>query len=110
MALEGALKLRETDGIHAEGFPFREYLHGYIQTLDRGTSVICVNGEPDDEIKKYTGNIIKIGDNELIGIKSISDILDPVLYVILLQLLSLYYAKLHKLDPDKPEKLHKVVK
>ncbi len=109
IALEGALKLRETDSLYAEGFPFREYLHGYIQTLDNETSVICINDEPPGEIKKYTGNIIKIR-NDVMNVKSVSGILDPVLHIVPLQLISLYYAGSHGLDPDKPEKLHKVVK
>ncbi len=107
IALEGALKLRETANINGEGFPFREYLHGYMETLNENTTVICIGEEPDKEIMEYTKNIILL-DNYMPS--DINPEFSPVLYTIILQLLALYSALNRKLDPDKPEKLHKVVK
>lgn len=107
IALEGALKLRETANINGEGFPFREYLHGYMETLNENTTVICIGKDPDKEIMEYTKNIILL-DNYMPS--DINPEFSPVLYTIILQLLALYSALNRKLDPDKPEKLHKVVK
>ena len=107
IALEGALKLRETANINGEGFPFREYLHGYMETLNENTTVICIGGSPDRQIIEYTKNIILL-DNYMPS--DINPELSPVLYTIILQLLAMYSALNRKLDPDKPAKLHKVVK
>lgn len=107
IALEGALKLRETANINGEGFPFREYLHGYMETLNKNTTVVCIGDEPDKEIIEYTENIILL-DNYMPS--DINPEFSPVLYTIILQLLAMYSALNRKLDPDKPEKLHKVVK
>ncbi|WMT52529.1 SIS domain-containing protein [Ferroplasma acidiphilum] len=107
IALEGALKLRETANIIGEGFPFREYLHGYIETLDKNTTVICIGNRPDKEISEYTDNIILLDDYIS---SSINSELFPIYYAIMLQLLAMHSALNRNLDPDRPEKLHKVVK
>ncbi len=107
IALERALKLRETANINGEGFPPGEYLYGYTETLNEGITVVCIGEEPDNEIMEYTKNIILL-DNYMSS--NIATELSPVLYTIILQLLALYSALNRKVEPDKPEKLHKVVK
>jgi glutamine---fructose-6-phosphate transaminase (isomerizing) len=42
VALEGALKLKETSYIHAEGYPAGELKHGPIALIEAGTMVVAV--------------------------------------------------------------------
>ena len=110
-AMEGALKLRETAGIDAEGFPFREYQHGYIETLDDQTLVVCISDVPSDKIRTYTSKFLLV---DTVGSDLISGLDDPLLRaiadIIPLQILALRSAIARNIDPDHPKKLTKVVK
>jgi glucosamine--fructose-6-phosphate aminotransferase (isomerizing) len=127
-ALEGALKLKEACNIFAEGFASREFLHGPIQLLNKKTPVLFMLSA--DEIDIFLGlmeTIRKFGA-PLISISEKSDrvekvsagfvripegfpkIFSPILYVVPLQLFAYYSSIARNLNPDKPEKLRKVVK
>jgi glucosamine--fructose-6-phosphate aminotransferase (isomerizing) len=127
-ALEGALKLKEACNIFAEGFASREFLHGPIQLVDEKTPLLII--VPADEIngslslieslRKFGAPVIAISDKEN-KLKKVSaevicvpegfpKVFSPILYVIPLQLFAYYSSVVRGLNPDKPEKLTKVVK
>ncbi len=112
-ALEAALKLRETSNLHYIGYAAREFLHGPIQLVSKGTPVIFLNWsdivEVVEKVKSFGGDIIKVGSGGDIPLPHTIYELSPLLMVIPMQLLSHKISLLRGLDPDKPEKLSKVV-
>jgi glucosamine--fructose-6-phosphate aminotransferase (isomerizing) len=127
-ALEGALKLKESCNIFAEGFATREFLHGPIQLLNKKTPVMFMLSEDEiDSFLELMKTIRKFGA-PLISISEKSDKVEevsgglayipegfpktfsPILYVLPLQLFAYYSSIARNLNPDKPEKLRKVVK
>jgi len=128
VALEGALKLKEISYIHAEGLPAAEMKHGPIALINdsmpavfiattgpqynkimgnisevkaRGGKIIAVATEGDENIKQYADHLITVPD--------VSELLQPMLTVIPLQLLAYHAAVLRGHDVDKPRNLAKSV-
>lgn len=128
VALEGALKLKEISYIHAEGLPAAEMKHGPIALISdgmpavfiatsgpqydkilgnisevkaRGGKIIVVCSEGDENIKQYA--------DHLITIPKASEILQPILTVLPLQMLAYHAAVLRGKDVDKPRNLAKSV-
>jgi len=128
VALEGALKLKEISYIHAEGLPAAEMKHGPIALITekmpavfiatkssqyekiignieevraRGGKTIIVATEGDDHITQYADHLITIPD--------VTELLQPMLTVIPLQLLAYHAAVLRGHDVDKPRNLAKSV-
>ncbi len=113
-ALEAALKLRETCNLHYVGYAAREFLHGPIQLVDRGTPVIFLNWKEVKEVvqkvSSFGGEPLLVGEDGDFPLPSTEYEFSPVLMVIPMQLLSYEVSILRGLDPDKPEKLSKVVR
>ena len=117
-AMEGALKFKETGDLLTESYPSREYLHGPIQALNKETTVILLNyhsnmdNEVVDKIKKITGKVISIGNNNSNDIKvpDSSEVISPLFFLIPLQIMANYKAVNMNLNPDSPSHLTKVVK
>jgi glucosamine--fructose-6-phosphate aminotransferase (isomerizing) len=128
VALEGALKLKEISYIHAEGLPAAEMKHGPIALITdkmpvvfiatkssqyekiisnieevraRGGKTILIATEGDDHIAQYADHLITIPD--------VTELLQPMLTVIPLQLLAYHAAVLRGHDVDKPRNLAKSV-
>lgn len=127
-ALEGALKLKEACNIFAEGFASREFLHGPIQLVDKRTPVLFILSPDEIEsllglmenLRRFGAPLISISE-KMNKLKKISTkvicilggfpkVFSPLLYVIPLQLFAYYSSIARNLNPDKPEKLTKVVK
>ncbi len=112
-ALEAALKLRETSNLHYTGYAAREFLHGPIQLVGKGTPVIFLNWseikEVVEKVKSFGGDVIRVGEGGEIWFPYTAYELSPLLTVLPMQLLSYKISLLRGLDPDKPEKLSKVV-
>lgn len=136
-AMEGALKIKETSYIDANGYPAGEFLHGYIALLDENIPVISIITSDDknnfnyrlairntEEIKrKRNPHLIIIksqNDKEIeshtlfenadfINIPEISEEISPLLAVISLQLLAFAIAKALGRDLDKPRGLTKTI-
>jgi glucosamine--fructose-6-phosphate aminotransferase (isomerizing) len=129
LAMEGALKLKETSYIHAEAYAAGELKHGPIALIDEEMPVVVI--APYDHIFEKTvsnmqevaargGKIILITDErgakeaamdgaQIIIMPDMPQIITPILYAIPLQLLS-YYAALHLgTDVDQPRNLAKSV-
>lgn len=131
IALEGALKLKETSYTHAEGYAAGEFLHGPIAMLDETVGVIAI-AMPGQVYDKVLSNVQRVKDRgpQLIGITAqpnpnsddaknlfahelsiplIDEWLSPILTVIPLQLLA-YYITVHRgLNVDQPRSLTKAV-
>jgi glucosamine--fructose-6-phosphate aminotransferase (isomerizing) len=127
-ALEGALKLKEISYIHAEGYPAAEMKHGPIALVDKDTpSVFLIPRGPVyekilanmQEIKARGGPVIAIvnyGDEEasrladdVIELPPVPFYLQPMVFVVPLQLLAYHMALLRGCDVDKPRNLAKSV-
>lgn len=127
-ALEGALKLKEVSYVHAEGYSAAEMKHGPLALIDENMPVvvICINDELRrkvisniEEIKSRNGKLIIIateGDEEVkkysddvIYVPETYDIYTPVLTIIPLQLFAYYFALKKGLNVDKPRNLAKSV-
>ncbi len=128
IALEGALKLKEISYIHAEGYAAGELKHGPIALIDREMPVLAL--VPQDrvygkvisnvqEVKARHGRMILVGSEGDEALAEIADYavylprineeLNPILYVIPLQLLSYQIANMRGCDVDQPRNLAKSV-
>ena len=123
-ALEGALKLKETALIHAEGFAGGELKHGVIALIEKRTP--CFVFAPNDEtyfeivsnaqeIKARGAYIIGIGplNNSVFDVfLQTADLSEATLIsqTVYMQLLAYYLALVRGIeDPDKPRNLAKSV-
>jgi len=127
-ALEGALKLKESCNLYAEGFASREFLHGPIQLVDARTPVFLLRGFDESErtgsleksflgfgaptvVIKQKNDVSDVGS--AYGVEVAADVeeaFSPLVYVIPLQLYAYYLSLERGLNPDRPGKLTKVVK
>lgn len=134
LALEGALKLKEVSGIHAEGISSAELKHGHIALVDEEMPIIVI-GVPKNtilyskvinnihEVKSRKGKIILISDcrddekecDDFIFIgenTSPCEIEEETFFlksIIPIQLLALRVASLRKKLVDTPSNLSKTV-
>jgi len=128
IALEGALKLKEISYLHAEGFAAGELKHGPIALLEKGTPVVTIatRGQTYDkvlsnikEVKARDATVIAVADNKdteigkyadvVLTIPQTSELLSPLLSVVVLQLLAYYTALARGCSIDKPRNLAKSV-
>lgn len=129
VALEGALKMKETSYIHAEGFAAGELKHGPIALVDQNTPIFALasSGPLFDkcasnirEIAARGGRIVLVGDRAaLLALSDVAthaltvphcpDFIQPIISTVPLQLLAYYVAVLRGLDVDRPRNLAKSV-
>jgi glucosamine--fructose-6-phosphate aminotransferase (isomerizing) len=128
IALEGALKLKETCYLHAEGQSDGDFMHGPIAIVEPDFPVIliAIPGDPNyantiahaKRIKSYGAYLIGVTTQEnpdaelfdvVLLIAEITPILSPILTVIPLQLLAYHLAIAKGLDTDKPRNLTKFI-
>lgn len=128
VAKEGALKLKEISYIHAEAYPAGELKHGPLALVDSSMPVIAV--APNNELLgKLKANLAEVsarggklfvfadesigyeGDEncKVIHVPASQDVLDPIIFVIPLQLLAYHVAILKGTDVDQPRNLAKSV-
>jgi len=128
IALEGALKMKEVCYIHSEGYAAGEMKHGVNALIGNDMPSVVIS-PPDEtyskmistinEIQARNGEVIGLIDNDDVSankllsnyltIESHNFFLDPILYVIQLQLISLYSSLRLKINPDRPRNLAKTV-
>jgi glucosamine--fructose-6-phosphate aminotransferase (isomerizing) len=129
IALEGALKLKETTYLHAEGYSGGEFLHGPIALLDAKVPVVTIAPQgATTEVMLTTVKKAKAHGSPAIGLitrdlvaktASLFDqviilpdvdlLLSPLLMVIPLQLLAYHIAVLRGLDVDRPRNITKTL-
>ena len=129
IALEGALKLKELSYIHAEAIPAGELKHGPIALIDENIPVIILAPENQlfektfsnaQEVAARGGNIISLSSKEgnayfkdlskfSINISKSSQLIEPIIYAIPMQLLAYFVAVIKGTDVDQPRNLAKSV-
>ncbi len=135
IAREGALKMKESSYVHAEGYPSGELKHGpnaLVATTSRWWCWPPWTGGPEDsmlryektlqlldDMKKQGARIIALantGDEQVralatdtIEIDPAGEYLLPIAEVIPLQLFSYFMALEHGVDVDRPRNLSKAV-
>ncbi|MGE5234459.1 MAG: glutamine--fructose-6-phosphate transaminase (isomerizing) [Acidobacteriota bacterium] len=128
IALEGALKLKEISYIHAEGYPAGEMKHGPIALIDEHLPVVAIaTGERVfdkvksnmQEVKARDGRVIALIDrdpdelggvaDETIRVPRVSELLQPIVNVVPLQLLAYFIGVRRGADVDQPRNLAKSV-
>ncbi|MBI3671575.1 glutamine--fructose-6-phosphate transaminase (isomerizing) [Candidatus Azambacteria bacterium] len=128
IALEGALKLKEVSYIHAEGYAGGELKHGPLAMIDKNFPVFCISTKGSvydkmlsnmEEIKSRGGKVICVataGDKKLeniaddvVYVPRSSEMLSPILAVVVTQLFAYFLARVLKRDIDKPRNLAKSV-
>ena len=128
IALEGALKLKETTYIHAEGYAGGEFMHGPIALLDANVPVIAIapagsvydlmlanaqkaktNGAPLMGITHRTELSDRAVFDHHIALPAIDEALSPFLTVVPLQLLAYTIAVQRGLDVDRPRHITKTL-
>jgi len=128
VAKEGALKLKEISYIHAEAYPAGELKHGPLALVDSNMPVIAV--APNNELLgKLKANLAEVSarggklfvfadesigyegdkDCKVIHVPTTPDVLDPIIFVVPLQLLAYHVAILKGTDVDQPRNLAKSV-
>lgn len=128
IALEGALKLKEISYSHAEGYPAGEMKHGPIALIDEEFPVVAIaTGERVfdkvcsnmQEVRARDGNVIALTDrpaealadiaDETIVVPRVTELLQPVVNVVPLQLFAYHVAVRRGADVDQPRNLAKSV-
>jgi glucosamine--fructose-6-phosphate aminotransferase (isomerizing) len=128
IALEGALKMKELSYVHAEGYPGGEMKHGPIALIDADMPVVALmpqDGSYDrmlaniEEVRARDGFLIALAhpDDALIANKArhvlrvppASELLNPVVMAVPLQLLAYHVAVRRGCDVDQPRNLAKSV-
>ena len=128
IAKEGALKLKEISYIHAEAYPAGELKHGPLALVDEKMPVVAVAPKDDlleklrsnlAEVRARGGQLLVFADQALayeqgpgvtvIDVPSVSELAGPIVYTVVLQLLSYHVALAKGTDVDKPRNLAKSV-
>lgn len=129
LACEGALKLKETSYIHAEGFAAGELKHGPIALIDEDMPVVALAGNSEllgklssniREISARGGQILTVGDRNalmamadvsarMLTIPTVDSFVLPIIAALPLQLLSYHVANSRGLNVDRPRNLAKSV-
>jgi glucosamine--fructose-6-phosphate aminotransferase (isomerizing) len=129
LAMEGALKLKESSYIHAEGYAAGELKHGPIALIDEAMPVIVI--APSDRLYEKTvsnmqevaargGRIILITDKKgaesasvdtmaTIVLPDVPEFITPLVYALPIQMLAYHTAVLMGTDVDQPRNLAKSV-
>jgi len=128
IALEGALKLKETSYVHAEGYGAGEMKHGPLALIDSSFPTFAV--VPTDsvyektvsniqEVKARRGPVIAVATEGNEAIQELADdvmyipktleMLTPILALIPVQLFAYYMSVLKGNNPDTPRNLAKSV-
>lgn len=128
IAQEGALKLKEISYIHAEAYPAGELKHGPLALVDENMPVVSVAPKNDlleklvsnlEEVKARGGELFVFADDSvdlthldtqhLVPLPRVPSSIEPIVYVVPLQLLSYHVAVLKGTDVDQPRNLAKSV-
>ena len=128
VAMEGALKLKEISYIHAEAYPAGELKHGPLALVDADMPVVAVAPSNElleklhanlQEVRARGGELFVFADTDngigaddhthVITVPPADDIIAPVIYTVLLQLLAYHVAVSKVADIDQPRNLAKSV-
>ncbi len=127
-AMEGALKMKEISYIHAEGYAAGEMKHGPIALIDPNFPTIAIATKHAlrskmisniEQVQARGGTVLAVvteGDPDIpsladrsIAIPEVSELLEPLVASVPLQLLAYFVAVLRGCDVDQPRNLAKTV-
>jgi len=122
------LKLKEISYIHAEAYPAGELKHGPLALVDDKMPIVAVAPKDDlldklksnlEEVRARGGQLFVFADQAVgyesgpgvtvIDVPSVSELAGPIVYTVVLQLLSYHVAVAKGTDVDKPRNLAKSV-
>ena len=128
VAKEGALKLKEISYIHAEAYPAGELKHGPLALVDDKMPIVAVAPNDElldklrsnlEEVRARGGQLFVFADQAVgfesgpgvtvIDVPSVSELAGPIVYTVVLQMLSYHVAVAKGTDVDKPRNLAKSV-
>ncbi|HYG99951.1 MAG TPA: isomerizing glutamine--fructose-6-phosphate transaminase [Terriglobales bacterium] len=135
IALDGALKLKETSYIHAEGYPAGEVKHGPYALIDATMPVVFLAAKDDSDagsvlryektiqnmkdVRERLGRVIAVateGDtevekitNQVVFVPKAPELLLPLLEIVPLQLMAYHIACRRGVNVDNPRNLVKSV-
>ena len=135
MAREGALKLKESSYLHAEGYPTGELRHGPNALVSPEVPLVIIatraDGDPDsmrryqstllllEGMKRQGATVLAIANRgdaavaglstHMVGVDPLSEHLLPLAEVVPLQLLAYFVAVRNGIDVDRPRNLSKAV-
>lgn len=116
-ALEASLKLIETAKVFSLAYPIGELFHGPLQILDGNTVVFLIKNKNYHLSKRLTNEISKSGNTKIIGCDNSDfqtcceyELANPIVNAVPFQLMSYYVAIKKGLNPDKPQRLKKVLR
>jgi len=124
IALEAALKFKETCGVHAEAFTVAEVQHGPMALIDEQFPLLIFAprgpaqaglASVAEEFRSQGAKVILVGPAALPGVnlvvpESPHPLLDPLCQVQAFYLAAAALAEARGLDPDAPRRLKKVTK
>ena len=128
IAAEGSLKMKEISYLNSQAYPAGELKHGTISLIENGTPVVAIAGKNKVfsktvsnicEVRARGARVILITDEsekdcavsvrDTVSVPETQTEFQGSLFVLPLQLLSYYTAKLLGCDIDKPKNLAKSV-
>jgi glutamine---fructose-6-phosphate transaminase (isomerizing) len=135
IALDGALKLKESSYLHAEAFPAGEIAHGPLALVDDSMTAVVIATRDEtnrgsmqryeknltllQQLRDRAANIIAVANeplpalsqlaDDVIEIPSAPELLLPLIEIVPLQLFAYYTAAVHGRDVDRPRNLLKAV-
>lgn len=128
IAKEGALKLKETSYIHAEAYAAGELKHGPLALVDEDMPVLAL-APCDGYLEKLESNLQEVRarggrlyvftdpdnsassmpDRTTVTVPKVPELLTPLVYAVIMQLLAYHVAALKGTDIDQPRNLAKSV-
>ncbi len=124
LALEAALKIKETSYINTSSYPTGEFIHGHFAILNKSKVLLAFLKDGFNDVEKkllekiqstYNPNMVVITDSNLkfeyqIKVKKAkNEAITIINMIITLQKLALNIATILKKDVDKPVGLNKVI-
>ncbi len=126
IALEGALKILETNCVKMRGYPISDFHHGPLAQIGKGDLVILLaaKGPVFSDSEEILSKLDKIGADTMIITDSAefagerrnavvvpsfgTDIVSPFVMAVVLQLIALKLTEVRGIDPDASKVLNKV--
>jgi glutamine---fructose-6-phosphate transaminase (isomerizing) len=123
IALEGALKLKETCYVHAEGFGAGDFCHGPMAIVSSKLPIIALlpNEKMRSDLDRFhawgspviaigrRGDELLTGLDDVLEVEFVGNWLMPFVTVLPLQLLAYDWARVRGLDVDQPRYLTKFI-
>ena len=128
VALEGALKVLETNRIRMKGYPISDFHHGPMAQVSAGSTVFVLgaDGAVINDVREMLAKLGRVGadiilvtDSEALAAENTgakvlrlpnlgSELVVPFTAAVTMQLVALKLTEVRGIDPDKSEVLNKV--